>query len=177
MVRSVHSLKMSFSYIYPTTSFRNRESIVVSLLRQAEAKLCSISCSQSLALRSSLMFGSTPVLLPGEFHGQRTWASYSPRVCKELDMTVPLTFFLSFLQVFEDGKERQKEPEKWEGRTILMLWVVGLVVVALIFRLLKYVNWRREWQSTPVFLPGESQGRGNLAGYSPWGCKESDTIE
>ena len=36
--------------------------------------------------------------------------------------------------------------------------------------------WRRKWQSTPVFLP-ESHGQGNLAGYSPWGRKESDTTE
>ena len=29
--------------------------------------------------------------------------------------------------------------------------------------------WRRAWQSTPVFLPGESHGQRSLAGYSPWG--------
>ena len=29
----------------------------------------------------------------------------------------------------------------------------------------------------PVFLPGESHGQRSLAGYSPWGCKESDTTE
>ena len=37
--------------------------------------------------------------------------------------------------------------------------------------------WRRAWQPTPVFLPGESHGQRNLVGYSPWGCKESDTTE
>ena len=31
--------------------------------------------------------------------------------------------------------------------------------------------------TTPVFLPGESHGQRSLAGYSPWGCKESDIIE
>ena len=36
-------------------------------------------------------------------------------------------------------------------------------------------TWRREWQPTPVFLPGEFHGQRSLAGYSPWGCKESDT--
>ena len=36
---------------------------------------------------------------------------------------------------------------------------------------------RREWQPTPVFLPGEFHGQRSLAGYSPWGCKESDTAE
>ena len=37
--------------------------------------------------------------------------------------------------------------------------------------------WRRKWQPTPVFLPGESHGQRNLAGYSPRGRKESDTTE
>ena len=30
--------------------------------------------------------------------------------------------------------------------------------------------WRRKWQPTPVFLPGESHGQRSLAGYSLWGC-------
>ena len=34
--------------------------------------------------------------------------------------------------------------------------------------------WRREWQPTPVYLPGKSHGQ-RLVGYSPWGHKESDT--
>ena len=37
--------------------------------------------------------------------------------------------------------------------------------------------WRRAWQPTPVFLPGESHGQRSLAGYSPWGRKELDMIE
>ena len=37
--------------------------------------------------------------------------------------------------------------------------------------------WRRKWQSTPVFLPGESHGRRDLVGYGLWGCKESDTTK
>ena len=36
---------------------------------------------------------------------------------------------------------------------------------------------RRKWQPTPVFLPGESHGQRGLVGCSPWGRKESDTIE
>ena len=35
----------------------------------------------------------------------------------------------------------------------------------------------REWLPTPVFLPGEFHGQRSLAGYSPWGCRESDTTE
>ena len=37
--------------------------------------------------------------------------------------------------------------------------------------------WRRKWQPTPVFLPGESQGWMSLVDYNPWGCKESDVAE
>ena len=34
-----------------------------------------------------------------------------------------------------------------------------------------------EWQPSSVLLPGESHGGRSLIGYSPWGCKESDTTE
>ena len=37
------------------------------------------------------------------------------------------------------------------------------------------IAWKREWLPTPVFLPGEFHGQRNLAGYSPWGGRESDT--
>ena len=37
--------------------------------------------------------------------------------------------------------------------------------------------WRREWLHTPIFLPGEFHGQRSPEGYSPWGCKESDTTE
>ena len=37
--------------------------------------------------------------------------------------------------------------------------------------------WRRKWQPTPVFLPGESHGQRSLVGCSPWGCKGLDTTE
>ena len=39
------------------------------------------------------------------------------------------------------------------------------------------IPWRKEWQPTPVFLPGESHGQRSLVDYSPWDCKESDTTE
>ena len=41
----------------------------------------------------------------------------------------------------------------------------------------KKIPWRRKWQPTPVFLPGESHGQRSLASYSPWGHKESNTTE
>ena len=39
------------------------------------------------------------------------------------------------------------------------------------------IPWRREWQPTPVFLPGEFHGQRSLPGYSLWGCKESAMTE
>ena len=39
------------------------------------------------------------------------------------------------------------------------------------------IPWRRKWQPTPVFLPGQSRGQRSLAGYSLWGHKESDMTE
>ena len=49
-------------------------------------------------------------------------------------------------------------------------WVTSL-------SLLTFMHWRRKWQPTPLFLPGESQGRGSLVGCRLWGHTESDTTE
>ena len=43
--------------------------------------------------------------------------------------------------------------------------------------LFTFMHWRRKWQPTSVFLPGESQGRGSLVGCCLWGCTELDTTE
>ena len=43
--------------------------------------------------------------------------------------------------------------------------------------LFPFMHWRRTWQPTPVFLPGESQGRGSLVGRRLWGRTESDMTE
>ena len=43
--------------------------------------------------------------------------------------------------------------------------------------LLTLMHWRRKWQPTPVFLPGESQGWRSLVGCRLWGHTESDTTE
>ena len=39
------------------------------------------------------------------------------------------------------------------------------------------MHWRRKWQPTPVFLPGESQGLGSLVGGRLWSRTESETTE
>ena len=40
-----------------------------------------------------------------------------------------------------------------------------------------FMHWRRKWQATPMFLPGESQGWGSLVGCCLWGHTESDMTE
>ena len=49
-------------------------------------------------------------------------------------------------------------------------WPTSLSVFA-------FLHWRRKWQPTPVFLPGESQGQGSLLGFRLWGRTELDTTE
>ena len=49
-------------------------------------------------------------------------------------------------------------------------WVTSL-------SLFTFMHWRRKWQPTPVFLPGESQGRQSLVGCHLWGHTESDTTD
>jgi len=39
------------------------------------------------------------------------------------------------------------------------------------------IPWRRKWQPTPVFLPGEFHGQRSLIGFSPSGCKEQDMTD
>ena len=43
--------------------------------------------------------------------------------------------------------------------------------------LFTFMHWRRKWNPTPGFLPGESQRRGSLVGYCLWGHTESDMTE
>ena len=49
-------------------------------------------------------------------------------------------------------------------------WVTSL-------SLFTFMHWRRKWQPTPVFLPGESQGQESLVGFCLWGRTESDTTD
>ena len=39
------------------------------------------------------------------------------------------------------------------------------------------IPWSRKWHSTSVFLSGKSLGQRSLVDYSPWACKELDTVE
>ena len=74
---------------------------------------------------------------------------------------------------------------KWDARSCILgnmgcspwgRWESDLTE-RLHFSLFTFMHWRRKWQPTPVFLPGEPQGRGSLVGCRLWGRTESDTTE
>ena len=93
---------------------------------------------------------SAPVFLPGESHGQRSLAGYSPEGCKQSDATERLTHNTS----------STAESICYSSSPALTSRV-----------------WRRRWHPTPVLLPGKSHGRRSLVGFRPWGRTESDTTE
>ena len=103
-----------------------------------------------------------PVLLPGKSRGQKSLVGCGPWGCKESDMTERLS-----------SSSSRKEPGRLQSIGSLGLghdWATSLW-------LFTFMHWRRKWQPTPVFLPGESQGWGSLVGRCLWGCTESDTTE
>ena len=126
----------------------------------------------------------TPIFLPGESHGQRSLASHNPWGHKESDTTEWLThhhhhqivdqvseLILLGLVIFlwYDGGVGFLVAQRIKNLpTMQETWVQSLV---------GKTSWRREWQCTPVFLPGEFHGQRSLEGYSPQGHKESDTTE
>ena len=66
--------------------------------------------------------------------------------------------------------EEPGRPQSMGSRTVGHDWATSL-------SLFTFMHWRRKWQPTPVFLPGESRGRGSLVGCCLWGHTESDTTE
>ena len=60
--------------------------------------------------------------------------------------------------------------QSMESRRVRHDWVTS-------FSLFTFLHWRRKCQPTPVFLPGEPQGRGSLVGCRLWGHTELDTTE
>ena len=110
----------------------------------------------------------TPVFLPGEPHGQQNLVGYSLWGHKESDTTevaqcAHTTLNMNKLPRWLRGKEtacwcnrcRRPRFDPWVGKIL----------------------WSRKWKPTPVFLPGKFHGQRSLAGYSPWGSKESDTTD
>ena len=106
----------------------------------------------------------TPGFLLGNSHGQRSLVGYRLWGHTESDTTEVTQHSIAYTHKlgFPGGSEgkasacdAQDRFDPWVGK----------------------ITWRRKWQSTPVFLPGESHGQRNLEGYSPQGRKELDTTE
>ena len=68
-----------------------------------------------------------------------------------------------------------KESDTNERLSLLLFTYTYKINAA--FKRYTFFILHRAWLLTPVFLPGESHGQRSLAGYSPWGHKESDTTE
>jgi len=105
--------------------------------------------------------------------------------------------FMDFTATRDTQRRRQWQPtpvllpRKWteEMKMLLLPWTeepgrlqsMGSLRVkhdwATSLSLFTFMHWRRKWQPTPVFLPGESQGQGSLVGCRLWGRTESDTTE
>ena len=66
-----------------------------------------------------------------------------------------------------------EEPDRLQSMGLLTVWHDSATSLSLF----TFMHWRRKWQPIPVLLPGKYHGQKSLAGYSPWGCKESDTTE
>ena len=66
-----------------------------------------------------------------------------------------------------------EEPERLQFMGLLRVGHYRVTSLSLF----TFMHWRKKWQPIPVFLPGESQGRGSMVGCCLWGCTEADTTE
>ena len=125
----------------------------------------------------------TPVFLPGESQGLGSLVGCCLWGRTELDTTKWLSS-LAAVYIREKAMAPHsgilawktpwtKEPSRLQSMRSLGVgqdWATSL-------SLSTFMHWRRKWQSTPVFLPGGSQGRGSLVGFHLWGLTESDMTE
>ena len=136
----------------------------------------------------------TPVFLPGESHRQRSLAGYSLWGCKVghnratstnystlVDQTC-LLMSSKWKKVFRYFKCGQIFSCTLKSQLLLPWWLREQRVCLHCGRpgsdpWTRKIPWRRKCQPTPAFSAGKSHGWRSLAGYSPWGRKESDTTE
>ena len=137
----------------------------------------------------------TPVVLPGKSHGQRSLTGYSPWSHKESGTTQQLinnTTTTAALSVQSDimrprASTGEGTPLQYSCLGIPMdggAWWAAVHGVAKSRTRLSYFTftfhfhaWRRKWQPTPVFLPGEYQAQKSLVGCGLWGRTESETTD
>ena len=137
---------------------------------------------RSLGWEDPLEKGTTThsSIWPGEFHGL---CSIVPWTRLSLSFTCHLANMVSSSKVEKAMAPHSntlawripwtEEPGRLQPMRSLRVghdWATSL-------SLFTFMHWRRKWQPSPVFLPGESQGRGSLMGCRLWGRTESDTTE
>ena len=82
------------------------------------------------------------------------------------------------VEKFSSGSPMKARGDHRRGsRRLVSLRVLGMMWSLLKITAARDFPQRREWHPTPVFLPGESQGRGSLVGCCLWGHTGSDTTE
>ena len=92
-------------------------------------------------------------------------------LCRPLLLLPPIP---PSIRVFSNESTlRMRWPNSWSFSFSIIPSKEGLVFFDCTYR----GCWRRQWHLTPVLLPGKSHGQRSLVGYSPWGCKESNTTE
>ena len=81
--------------------------------------------------------------------------------------------FSCFIQYFKCSSLRSVLHLPSPGDSVVKNPPANVGHVGSIPELGRSIPWSRKWQPTPVFLPEKSHGQRSLAGYSPWGRKES----
>ena len=121
----------------------------------------------------------TLVLLPGKPHGRRSLVGCSPWGRQESDRLNDFTFTFHF-HALEKAMAPPLQYSCLENSIDGGAWQAAVHGVARSWTRLSdftFTHWRRKWQPTPVFLPGESQEQRSLMGCRLWGRTESDTTE
>ena len=131
----------------------------VTSLRREDLGFGLSSCSHSRDKSGLSEVGEPPLPVAEGLYHRSCWELLTIRVIKSGPNFCQFIWFLSF----PGGSDRRRSC-LWCGKLGLDPWV-------------RKIPWRKEWQPTPVFLPGISHGQRSLVGYSPRGCKELDTTE
>ena len=115
-----------------------------------------------------------------------SWTGKKRRVnlalfCARREKNLTTDFFFYKYKVKEKPQAHYCNNHLWSG---LPQWLSGRVSLhcrrhrrGKLSPWVRNIPWKRNWQPTPVFLSGKSQGQRSLMGYSPWGQRESNTTE